>query len=303
MKLSTVSAFKNIRMNDQDYVLLEGELLRKYQLAILSIAEDIIAVCERERIRYHLGGGSCLGAVRHGGFIPWDDDMDLNILRTDYARFREAFVRTYGEKYIVCDETTPGYIISSVQICRRGSVARGRNSHEGGNTGFCVDVFLLENTFDSRPLRALHGALCMGAGLLLSCRAFYSNRALMRKVAEDNPQLRGVFRLKTGLGWMLSFLPADAWMRFAIRCYSLCGNGQSRYVSIPSGRQHYFKEMYLREGMAETVPMPFEGHRWQVPKDYDGYLKNLYGADYMTPPPEAERESHVLLELRFPDET
>ena len=138
---------------------------------------------------------------------------------------------------------------------------------------------------------------------MLSRRTFYKNRKLMLEVAKDNPSVKRAFYLKVALGWFLSFLPADAWMRFVFRVYGQCKNDKSKYVSIPSGRQHYFKEMYLREGMAETVPMPFEGHRWQVPKDYDGYLKNLYGADYMTPPPEAERESHVLLELRFPDET
>lgn len=303
VKLSTVGVFKNMRTDDSRFIHLEGELLRRYQLAVLRIAEDIIAVCEKEQVRYHLGGGSCLGAVRHGGFIPWDDDMDVNMLADDYPRFREAFLRTYGEKYAVCDERTPGYMVSSVQIRLRGSVARGRNDPDGGEMGFSVDIFLMENVFDNKLLRTLHGVLCMGAGFALSCRAFYSNRALMRALAAENPEARGVFRLKIGLGRLLSFLPADAWMRATVRCYGLCRNGQSKYVSFPSGRGHYFKETYPRENMVNTVRMPFEGHQWCVPEDYDGYLRNLYGPDYMTPPSGAEQESHILLELKFPDGT
>ena len=302
MRLSTVSAFKNIRSFSGEHVVLEGELLKKYQQAILHIAEDIIDVCEREGVNYHLGGGSCLGAVRHGGFIPWDDDIDINIARSDYKRFKDSFLRTYGEKYAVCDERTPDYVVSSVQVCLRGSVARSRNTPEGGEMGFSVDIFLMENTFDNKLLRTLHGVLCMGMGFALSCRCFYKNRAMMMQIAKEDPSVKGVFRVKIALGWFLSFLPADAWMRGTVRCYGLCKNNDSKYVCFPSGRKHYFGEMYRRENMVNTVKMPFEGHEWCVPRDYDGYLKNLYGPDYMTPPPEKDRESHFLLELKFPEE-
>ena len=76
---STVDQFKQ-QLNVDGAVRLSGDLLKRYQQYLLEIAEDIISVCEEENITYHLTGGSALGAVRQGGFIPWDDDMDIDIL-------------------------------------------------------------------------------------------------------------------------------------------------------------------------------------------------------------------------------
>lgn len=76
MGLSTVSLFKNLKFSDEKYIHLEGDLLKRYQNSLLKIMEDIVSVCEEENIYYSLSGGSALGAIRHKGFIPWDDDMD-----------------------------------------------------------------------------------------------------------------------------------------------------------------------------------------------------------------------------------
>ena len=87
---------------------------------------------------------------------------------------------------------------------------------------------------------------------------------------------------------------------FTQKIYGLCKNNNSKYVSIPSGRKHYFKETYLRDGQVQVTKCEFEGHKWNIPKDYDAYLKKMYG-DYMKIPPEKDREEHIVLELKFPE--
>ena len=124
----------------------------------------------------------------------------------------------------------------------------------------------------------------------------------MRELEQNNPELKKVFEFKIALGRLLSFASVRRWAIMTHKIYSLCKNNHSKYVGIPAGRKHYFGEMYLREGMVNTVEMPFEGRQWNVAKDNDSYFKALYGPNYMTPPPLEQRESHVLLELKFPGE-
>lgn len=301
MKLSTVEAFKMMNTESDKYVHLEGKLLRDYQIVLLGIAEDIIKVCEEEKIVYQLSGGSALGAVRHGGVIPWDDDMDINILGSQREQFIEAFARKCSDKYWIHTYNTPEYGMDLSRIRLKSSISRAREDMENNECGFYVDIFYMENVFNNPVFRYVHGFFCMGFGLLLSCRSFYKNRDLMRELERNNPGVKKVFEFKIAIGRLLSFASVRRWAIMTHKVYSLCKNRNSKYVCIPTGRKHYFGEIYLREGMINTVKMPFEGHEWNVAKDYDNYFKVLYGLDYMTPPPVSDRESHVLLELKFPE--
>ena len=102
MNLSTVGAFK--RLPEQEGVIrVEGELLKSLQRVLCDMLSDIARVCEEEHIDYVLGGGTCLGAIRHHGFIPWDDDVDINMTREGYRRFRTALLEAYPGKYVIQD--------------------------------------------------------------------------------------------------------------------------------------------------------------------------------------------------------
>ena len=105
MGLSTFDSFK--RMRAEGAHELTPDEIRALQRTLAGILDDIVAVCEGERIGYALGGGSALGALRHGGFIPWDDDLDVNMMRGDWARFRDAFVARFGAKYCIHEPGCP----------------------------------------------------------------------------------------------------------------------------------------------------------------------------------------------------
>ena len=298
---STVDQFKQ-QLNIEGAVRLSGDLLKRYQTYLLGIAEDIISVCEEENITYHLTGGSALGAVRHGGFIPWDDDMDIDILGSDFDRFEKAFLDRFSDKYWLHTYKKHNYGILVSRVRLKNSVFRAREDSENDECGFFVDLIRIENTYNNPVLRFMHGMDCMGMGFLLSCRNYFQNRKHILDMAGDNKKLIAVLKIKIFIGRLISFRSLDKWAAKTQRCYSRCKNNRSKWVSVPAGRRHYFGEMYKRADFVESSQFSFEGHMWNVPKDYDGYLRNMYG-DYMQLPAPEDREEHVILELKFPGES
>ncbi len=297
---STVDQFKQ-PLNAEGAVRLSGDLLTRYQRYLLSIAEDIISVCREENITYHLTGGSALGAVRHGGFIPWDDDMDIDILGSDFDRFEQAFTAKFSDKYWLHTYKKKNYGILVSRVRLKNSVFRAREDEGNDECGFFVDLIRIENTFNNPVLRFLHGMDCMAMGFLLSCRNYYHRRKSVLLLAGDNRKLAAVLKVKILIGRLISFRSLDKWAAKTQRCYSRCKNNRSEYVSVPAGRRHYFGEMYRRADFVEAVQLAFEGHMWNVPRDYDGYLRNMYG-DYMNIPAPQDREEHVITEMKFPED-
>ena len=301
MNLSTMTAFKTLNY-DGIGIAIEGDVLRKCQKVILKIAEDVVGLLEKHGIWYQLSGGTALGAVREQGFIPWDDDIDLNVLGKDFETIGRLVEAEYPDTYVFHYYNTPGYGIPIGRIVLKNSVFLDRDGVGVPDCGFFIDLFPIENVPDNPALRKLHGYLCQAAGGLLSCRKFFKNRSFFRALAAQNPEIRTVFRIKIALGGLIAFLPLPACARITDHVFGLCRDENSEYVAIPSGRKHYFGEMYRRSGMIGTEAHVFEGHRWQVAKDYDAYFKVLYGPDYMTPPPPEAREHHIIMKLVFPED-
>ena len=271
---------------------LSAEELHSLQQTLLEILDDIDSVCRENGISYTLGGGSCLGAVRHQGFIPWDDDIDLNFSRREYTRFVPLFRQRFGWKYwIHTPENTENYPLLFARVRKKGTVVRTRDDFQNEECGAFVDIFIVENTFDGAVLRDFHGLACMATGLLLSCRKFYRDRRELLPLAAGDRALLRAFRVKIALGFLLSWGSVTAWTRFAIRCSALCRNDSSHYVTIPAGRKRFFGELYARADICETADCLYAGRQMKIPWNYEMYLTALYG-DYRRIPEEKDREYH-----------
>ena len=276
----------------------EGLALKK---AILEIAMDVVHVCEELEIPYMLGGGSALGAVRHHGFIPWDDDLDLNIERRYVEKLLSALKERYSEKYVFeIPLETEGYLSSFIQIHRRDSIFREYLWQREDACGIKIDLFVIENTYNAKWRRTWHG-LRVDAGLfLLSCYRMFLWRKEYLALAGQDKAARRSMRLKQLMGMPIALMP-HIFYRHVQRLMQACGDENSQYVTIPSGRRHFFGELYERKQLLDTVEMDFEGRKLRVTRAFDQYLGRLYG-DYMTPPPVENREQHVLYELKLPGE-
>ena len=295
MGLSTVEAFKHLR--SADAIELSAADLRRLQIVLVGIVADIDSVCRENGLVYMLGGGSALGACRHRGFIPWDDDVDLNIPRADYERFIPLFRARFGDKYWVhAPADTSGYGLALARIRLKGTCVKTREDLANGQAecGAFVDVFVVENVPSNPAIRVLHGLGSLALGFLYSCRKCFYERRFLLRWAGENVGLARAARAKCALGFFVAFASLDFWTRLWDRWNRLCRNGRSEYVTVPVGRRHYFGELARRAGFCETSDAEWEGAARKVPRDLAGYMRRLYGPDYMTPPPPERRERHVV---------
>ena len=165
--LSTFDLFKHLESGNT--VSVSDEELKLMQEYLTEMLEDISTVCEENGFFYTLGGGSALGAVRHHGFIPWDDDVDVNMPRKDLAGFTARMEEKFPDKYWVrTPQKTDNYGLLMVQIRRKGTSVRTRDDYWNEECGLSIDVFPVENTYDNKLLRLVHEIGCYYYGFAVS---------------------------------------------------------------------------------------------------------------------------------------
>lgn len=298
MKLSTADSFKHIK--SAEIIELSDANLVKLQSVLRNMLSDIDLACRKAGSSYILGGGTCLGAVRHKGFIPWDDDIDINMSRNDFPDFVKKIKELFPGKYTIqIPGITEGYDLAFPRIRLNGTVVRSREDlgKPDSECGAYVDIFYIENAPDQAITRALHGVVSMFFGLCYSCRRFsaYSNQYIA--LAGDNFELQAIFKRKARLGKLLSFLTPQGWTKVWDKWNSLSHNSDSSYVVIPVGRKHYFGETYRRNSLFPPNHADFDGLDVPIPHVVENYLCNLYGPDFMTPPSKGSEEVHVVYQF------
>ena len=298
MSVRTNKIFKELlSRNDQCVTLNEPQLiqLRKVYVEMLC---DIEKICEHENVGYALSGGSLLGAIRHKGFIPWDDDVDIDVPRKDYVKLITALKNEYSEKYYFqIPGITEDYGTMITRIRKKETVYRNQGEEGLAECGVFIDIVVVENTFDNIVLRKIHEILCTVALGMTSCRNFYKNRKSFLELAKSYKEVSTIFRLKIFLGTLISWLPLKYIAGFTDKVFALCKDSNSKYITIPGGIKKFKGETFLRKDYCEYIKADFEGRQFNIPAGYDKILKQLYG-NYMEIPPEDKREKHVVLEFK-----
>ena len=284
-----------------EYSLSDNEI-RKLQNCLLGMFLDIRQLCEENGIRYMMAGGSLLGTIRHQGFIPWDDDIDVMMTRKEYGKFRKAF-RAAGKEgrmsgYILADPLrSEGYYFKSPKIYKKDTEYCQINYM--GNPRYnmvSIDIFILEY-IPENPLRRRVNALVFDFAFYASSVCLddlYPSPVILRKCRE-NQALRRFFCFRKTMGAVFSHLGG---IRFYLR---LCGKiaaypGKTSKMGLPCARS-YTREVFDVSVFDAVKAGSFCGYAVNIPRGYDAYLRNVYG-DYRKLPPENEREIHVAYKVR-----
>ncbi len=281
-----------------DYIL-DDKKIEKLHKVLFGMLCDIDQVCRKNNIHYFLGGGTLLGAIRHKGFIPWDDDIDIMMLRDEYDKLGQSIIDMYGDKYEVRYEMqSEGDTTGFLKIFLNGTEYYEALT-ECWNTPhkIFVDVFPIESC-DKKSAKGRIKAWqydLFNRMKNLRMDATRPSQTLLT-LSKHLTELRKYYNLRRRLGRIAKIFSVKYYYK-VIKKLTQKYNPKSEYVHIPAAIS-YYREYFKREVFASSIEVMFEGKKFFAPVGYEEYLQNLYG-DYMQIPPEDKRERHIALKIDF----
>lgn len=264
----------------------EGRLSSIQQL-MLAFLLEMDRICKKHNIKYFLGGGTLLGAIRHKGFIPWDDDADVMMLREDYDKFCKIAAKELPPSITFQTYENDKYCFYDFAKFRlNGTIfATGfAKEHKQMHNGVAFDIFCHDKTANSRLGQKLHLAMT------LFTRALVFNKWNNRK-AENGNKIQSV--LTNFFKWVFP-LKFSLWLETKTLKF-FKNKKNARYLYDGMGRNIY-NGCFPIEYLDEAIYVDFEGYKLPVPKEYDKYLRFLYG-DYMELAPLSTRMGCHAIEL------
>jgi lipopolysaccharide cholinephosphotransferase len=257
----------------------------------LQILLEVDVLCKKNNLKYFLEGGTLLGAVRHKGFIPWDDDVDIAMLREDYELFLKVAKKELSDQYFVqTNDSDVHFPFGFIKILDNNS--RFPDNKNKFKTGFCIDIFPIDNAHDNRAIHKLNIFMIKAIqGLTKS------------KIKLNLSKYKGIF-IKTAviLASLIGNFFSTRFLMKVQRKIAVLNNRKSTknkcFYSYPF---NLLDRLFPSELYANTEMLEFEGFMLPAPKGWDKILTILYG-DYMTPPPMEERvPSHGFGKVQFLD--
>ncbi len=275
----------------RNIVELKPEELRKLQLIELEMLAEVDRVCRKNGIHYSLDGGTLLGAVRHKGFIPWDDDLDVMFMHDDYERFFEACKTDLDTTRFFFQDwrTDPGYRWGYGKLRRLDTeyIKAGQEKLKQ-RTGICIDVFDFESMPDGEKERRkfVRQMFCIR-------KILYS---ALGKTNEKNPLMRLWYSI-------LYLIPSSLVHKIKDRITAKYNDKQTENVLCMMWPVKNYPYGFSREIFSSYVDLDFEGMKGMSIQGYDRYLTEKYG-DYMKLPPKEKRKGVMdAVEFKFVDVT
>ena len=255
--------------------------LKKIELELL-IAVD--SICRRNNIRYSLAYGTLLGAIRHKGYIPWDDDIDICMPRPDFERFVQYCGNNDVPFELLSSESDKQYINLISKICAKGTNIIEKNTNRFQNKiGVYIDIFPIEGLGNNEKIAIKNFRKSTIYREVL-------NASLWKKYFTSKTHSLFYEPLRIILFCISRFVSPYKLLKKIIDIYRDINYDEVRYIGV-IGSPYRKRDIFDRYILEEFIDIEFEGHIFKAFKNYDKYLKQIYG-DYMILPPKEKRTTH-----------
>ena len=242
---------------------------------IMDILDHVIDVCEACNLKYYLIGGSLLGAVRHKGFIPWDDDLDIVMPRKDFEKFvKHDYLQLDNAYSLEWINTDSKYNKVFAKVTKKGTLfeeVAGENSSI--KRGIFVDIFPIDITDGySKQIERRKKKVTFWSGLLFA-----------KSVSQEKSIIKRI---------ILDIIPEKVFLRLAEHYMKIKPKKGGSYYSNFGSQYSIKRQTHLITNYGEGVLLQFEDRLYRCPTKYKDILESIYGSNYMELPPENKRRTH-----------
>ncbi len=267
--------------NEKNVAIYAGKLGRIKDLELMML-KDIDALCEKHGIKYFLCGGTMLGAVRYGHSIPWDDDLDIGMLRKDFDKFRKVCLEEQNKDLYnyasFWSRSGSHYIVDKVRLNNTYFSTRYSSIHENQD-GVFIDVLVYDQTSNNKVIGMIHSRIVHVLSKIIELRWYNRPRSGKKRRIRETLMLP-----------FLRIFPINFYHAIFEHVISLFKNKKNAKYVIDSTGKLQKKGPFSIEGLEDVQRVPFdEGFSAPIPADYTNYLTFDYGPNYLPEPPLSKR--------------